>query len=694
MYLVIGEKPSVSQALAKVIGAYQKKDGFLLGRDCIVSWCVGHLAEYAPPEVYGETYKKWRFEDLPILPENWKLLVSQSTRKQFEVLKMLLNRKDLEYVVNACDAGREGELIFRRVYELSGSKLPVKRLWISSMEDAAISEGFAHLKNGTEYQNLAEAAVCRAKADWLVGMNATRAFTTTYGKTFRVGRAQTPTLAMLVERQEKIEHFVKETYYKVRLMAGDMIFVSESIKDRTEAEQLAALCSGKSAEVIEVNREKKRGLPPKLYDLTTLQREANRLFGYTAKETLDTLQELYEEKLLTYPRTDSRYVTSDMEETLLELAGDMMEEFLDFSFYADVRRVVNPAKVTDHHAILPTKQAMKAEWTGLSEKKRSLLYLTSMQVLKAVAGDFQYEQAEITVTCAGHEFHTKGKRTEQMGYKEVEAAFRKKVSAGAEKEDEEEEGIFPEYLKKGHVFPEIQAACKECFTAPPKPFCEDTLLAAMETAGNKDFEKETEKKGLGTPATRAAIIEKLVSSHYAVRKGKQILPTMEGRELVSILPEQLKSAAMTAQWENELLAVEKGKADSERFMEGIIKLLEEILVDCRSISSEERRQFQDKEAIGICPVCQSPVYEGKHNFYCDSRDCSFALWKENRFLASMRKKMDKRMAAELLKEGRVFVKDLYSVKKDRYFNAYLIMGTKDGKAEFHLEFPKGKSKRE
>mgnify|MGYP002237571493 CR=1 FL=1 len=300
---------------------------------------------------------------------------------------MLLNRKNLEYVVNACDAGREGELIFRRVYELSGSKLPVKRLWISSMEDAAISEGFAYLKNGTEYQNLAEAAVCRAKADWLVGMNATRAFTTTYGKTFRVGRVQTPTLAMLVERQEKIEHFVKETYYKVRLMAGDMIFVSESIKDRTEAEQLAALAvenpQSHGGEIV-----KKREVCAELYDLTTLQREANRLFGYTAKETLDTLQELYEEKLLTYPRTDSRYVTSDMEETLLELAGDMMDEFLDFSFYADVRRVVNPAKVTDHHAILPTKQAMKAEWTGLSEKKRSLLYLTSMQVLKAVAGDF------------------------------------------------------------------------------------------------------------------------------------------------------------------------------------------------------------------------------------------------------------------------------------------------------------------
>lgn len=688
MYLVIGEKPSVSQALAKVIGAYQREDGYLSGRDCIVSWCVGHLAEYAPPENYGEQYKKWNFDKLPIVPDRWELLVSKDTRKQFDILKTLLGRDDLDYVVNACDAGREGELIFKRVYDLSGSRIPVKRLWISSMEDFAIEEGFAHLKDGEEYRNLAEAAVCRAKADWLVGMNGTRAFTTTYGKIFRVGRVQTPTLAMLVERQREIDDFRKEAYYKVLLTVDGMTFASEKISMQEEAKRLAEQCQGRNAEVTALKKERKKKSSPKLYDLTSLQREANRQFGYTAKETLDILQELYEEKLVTYPRTDSRYVTDDMEETVCHLAETLMENLLDFTYGISAEKTVNSAKVSDHHAILPTKQAMEMDWTELPEKKRSLLYLTAMQVLKAVAEDYQYEQTDVTVSCAGHEFHASGKRPIQKGYQAAEDVFRKKYFSAKAEEDTEKETVLSELLAEGVVMQNVMSSSKECFTAPPKPYSEDTLLAAMENAGSKDFEKDTEKKGLGTPATRAAIIEKLVSSNYAVRKGKQILPTEDGKELVSILPEHLKSAAMTALWENELLAVERGTASGDVFMKGIVGMLIAVLEECRNVPAEERNRFNEREAIGVCPICQSPVYEGNSNFYCANRECSFALWKENRYLAGMKKKLDNRMAANLLKEGRTFVKNLYSVKKDKYFDAYLLMEAKDGRTEFHLEFPK------
>lgn len=702
MFLVIAEKPSVSQAIAKVIGAYKSEDGYLSGRECLVSWCLGHLAEYVSPESYDTRYRFWQYGDLPIIPQRWELAVSADKKEQFEVLKDLLNRSDLSYVVNACDAGREGELIFQRVYELSGSALPVKRLWVSSMEDTAIRKGFEELKDGSDYENLCQAAISRAQADWLIGMNATRAFTTTYGKTFKVGRVQTPTLAMLVERQERMEGFKKEAYYKVALTHKGMVFLSENMEDKAAADALAAACDKKQAVIRKVSREQKKSSPPKLYDLTSLQREANRYFGYTAKKTLDTLQELYEEKLVTYPRTDSQYVTEDMAETVAELAAGLPKMFPElsdgsFSQAPRVEKVVNNAKVTDHHAILPTRQAMGKDWKTLPEDKRNLMYLIGQQVIQAVSDDYLYEQTEITAVCEAHEFAAKGKKTKQSGYKEVEAVFRKsyvpsKNSTKADKGEPEQDGDNGadfEDVREGMELPAVAAKKTEHFTAPPKAYSEDTLLAAMETAGNKEFDKETEKKGLGTPATRASIIEKLVASKYAMRKGKQILPTAEGKELIAVLPDYLKSASMTAEWENQLLAMERWDVSRDDFMEGIKNLITMVLNGCEALPEEEKRRFREKEAVGTCPVCGSPVYEGKNSFYCSRQECSFALWRENRFLAGMKKKVDKKMATELLKEGKTFVKDLYSARKDKYFDAVLLMTVADGRANFSLDFSAG-----
>ena len=693
-FLVIAEKPSVAQSLAKNLSAYQRKDGYLEGNSCIVSWCLGHLAEYVPPEIYDEKYAKWQFEDLPIIPEVWKVQISEDKKKQFDVICSLMNRADVAYLVNGCDAGREGELIFKRVYDLAGCQKPVKRLWISSMEDEAIQKGFQSLNDGRDYAGLCNAAVCRAQADWLIGMNATRAYTTRYFKRLVVGRVQTPTLAMLTERKEKIEHFKKEAYYKVSLSDGKLAVISENIQSETEAEELRKLCDGTEAVVTRVKREQKKISPPKLYDLTSLQREANRFFGYTAQKTLDMLQELYEEKMVTYPRTDSQYVTEDMKETVKMLAKGMTD-FLPFlesgQTGGNIDRVVNNAKVSDHHAILPTKETIEKGMGGLSSGKKNLLMLIGQQLVQATGEDYLYEQTEISVQCKEHEFTAKGKLPVQLGFKETEEAFRKYCVKDKKSDEPDNKEKLPEGYEEGRTLASVKAEKSTHYTSPPKMFTEDTLLAAMETAGNKEFDSETEKKGLGTPATRANIIEKLVSSGYAERKGKQILPTMAGCELIHVMPENLKSASLTAEWENQLLMMEKGKIQEDEFMDGIVSMITEILSVCRAIPEEERKRFQTaREVIGKCPVCGSDVYEGKTNYYCSDRNCPFALWKANRFLESMKKSMDKKMAVELLKKGRTNVKGLYSQKKDSKFDADLVLGVEDGKARFSLEFPKKK----
>ena len=695
-FLVIAEKPSVAQSYAKNLSAYKREDGYLEGESCIVSWCLGHLAEYAQPEEYDPKYEKWQFDDLPILPEAWKLKVSKDKKKQFEVIKTLMNRSDVEYLVNGCDAGREGELIFQRVYVLAGCRKPVKRLWISSMEDAAIQKGFQTMKSEEEYKNLCMAAVCRAQADWLIGMNGTRAYTTRYFKRLVVGRVQTPTLAMLAERQERIEHFQKEAFYKVALTDGKLTVVSENIANEEAAELLAALCNGSTAVVTQMKKERKKSFPPKLYDLTSLQREANRYFGYTAKRTLDMLQELYEEKLVTYPRTDSQFVTEDMKDSVEELVEKMpvLLSFVDYGQLGHgIKRVINNAKVSDHHAILPTKEVVEKGIADLPADKKNLMMLICQQLVQATGEEYLYEQTDITVKCQEHDFKARGKIPVQMGFKEVEKAFKQLCVKAEPVEEKEKETSIPAGYEEGmRLFP-VKAEKTTHYTSPPKPFNEDTLLAAMETAGNKEFDSETEKKGLGTPATRASIIEKLVSSGYAQRKGKQIWPSTEGKELVKVMPEYLKSAVMTAEWENQLLMMEKGQITDTQFMGEITSLVRKILEVCREIPEEERRRFQTaREVIGKCPVCGCDVFEGKQNFYCSNRQCDFALWKENRFLGSMEKNLDKKMARELLDKACTHVKGLYSKKKDMKFDADLLLTLEDGKPRFHLEFPKKKKK--
>ena len=673
-YLVIAEKPSVSKSIAKVIGAYRQEDGYLEGSDCVVSWCLGHLAEYAAPEHYDERYENWRFEDLPILPTEWKLLVHNTKKPQFNVLRKLLRSKKFDYVVNACDAGREGEAIFRRVYALAGSNLPIKRLWISSMEDAAIQQGFENLKDGAAYDNLFAASECRAKADWLIGMNGTRAFTKKYGRKQTIGRVQTPTLAMLAERQAKIQNFVKEPYYKVELSGAGVVAVSEQMVQEQDADIVQATCDGQCAVVGSIERKRVEKKPPKLYDLTTLQREANRYYGLTASQTLQALQELYEEKLVTYPRTDSQFVTEDMRKTVesLVLALD--------GTAADVSCVINDSKVTDHHAILPTMQGAKYDKEKLPETKQKILSLVTWKLVQAVQPLFIYEDVLVTVCCQGKNFTAKYKDVLQPGYTAKPVPF-------AEPE-KDKDVLLPKKVEQGMVLPVVRAEKKQGFTSPPKVYTEDTLLAAMETAGNKEFEKDTEKKGLGTPATRAAILEKLVSSGYVQRKGKQMIPTEDGVAAIHNIPDYLKSASMTAEWENDLLRVERGEIKPHDFMQGIHELLDKMLVDLRQVPTVAAAPNYNKVNVGNCPVCGNPVHESKFSFCCADRSCKFALWKESRYLSNMRKTLDKKMAADLLQRGRTHVKDFYSTKKDKTFAADLVMQFADGRVQYNLEFPK------
>ena len=695
MELVIAEKPSVAQSIAAVLGATQRKDGYLEGNEYLVSWCVGHLVELAQPESYEEAWKKWSYESLPIIPQEWQHEVKSDTKAQYQILKKLMHDDRVDAVVCATDAGREGELIFRLTYNMAGCRKPMKRLWIFSMEESAIRDGFHNLRPGSDYDNLYHSALCRQEADWLVGINGTRLFTVLYGgKALKVGRVQTPTLAMLVDRESKIMNFKKEAYYMAHIMGNGLDAVSEHISDKTEAERIAGACENGQALVTSVVKEEKWVAPPKLYDLTTLQRDANRLFGFTAKQTLEYTQSLYEKKLVTYPRTDSQYLSDDMEGTAKNVIEAIFNSLLfeqNIMFNPDIKRILNSKKVTDHHAIIPTMEIIKQDLKAIPESEMKILSLCANRLLCATGEKHIYNSTKAVITCNNTVFKVSGKEVWKNGWKEFEDFFKNSYKTAEDKSDAEEEKKLPE-LHEGMMIAVEQTKVSEHFTQPPKHYTEDTLLAAMETAGNKEFEEDTEKKGLGTPATRAGIIEKLIASQYAVRKGKQILPTEDGKVLIDILPDFLKSATMTAEWENQLLEMEQGKMAPGQFMTGIEKLLSMMLNHCDSIPEEETRRFQKKESVGTCPVCGGLVYEGKKNFYCGNRECNFCLWKENKYLQSMEKDMDVRMAAELLKNGSVHVKDLYSRKKDLYFEADLHMeADENGRVTFSLSFPKKKT---
>ena len=695
MKLVIAEKPSVAQSLAAVIGAVTRKDGYLEGNGWRVSWCVGHLAGLADADSYDPKYAKWRYDDLPILPEHWQMVVGKDKKKQFDVLKQLMNAPDVTEVVNACDAGREGELIFRSVYELAGCQKPMKRLWISSMEDSAIREGFANLRPGADYDGLRDAALCRAKADWLVGINATRLFSVLYHRTLNIGRVMSPTLALIVQREAEIDTFKPVPFYTVTLELPGFSVSGERMADKAAAEQLKKACQGTNVTVKQVERKDKSEKPPALYDLTTLQRDANRLLGYTAQQTLDYLQALYEKKLCTYPRTDSRYLTSDMAEglpVLVNLVANAMPFRKGIAISCDAAQVINDKKVTDHHAVIPTRNIQGADLSGLPAGEKAVLELVALRLLCAVAQPYTFAETAVVVECAGSEFTAKGRTVKNQGWRAMDAAYRASMK-NAEPDKDTEDKALPE-LAEGQELPVSGAAVKEGKTTPPKHFTEDTLLSAMETAGKDDMPENAERKGLGTPATRAGILEKLVSTGFLERKKSkktvQLLPSHDAISLITVLPEQLQSPLLTAEWEYRLGEIERGELSPEDFMAGISAMLRELVETYQVIKGTEYLFSPPREVVGKCPRCGGEVAEMQKGFFCQNEGCKFAIWKNSKWWEMKRKQPTKAIVTALLKDGRAHVNSLYSEKSGKTYDATVVLED-DGKyANFKLEFDRQK----
>ena len=709
MQLVITEKPSVAQSIAHVIGADKRKDGYMEGSGWLVSWCVGHLVELAQPESYGEQWKKWTYESLPIKPEEWRYEVKENTKAQYDVLYRLMHRDDVDAVICGTDAGREGELIFRLVYEKAGCDKPIKRLWISSMEENAIREGFKSLRPGSEYDSLYHSALCRQRADWLVGLNGTRLFTVLYGgKVLKVGRVQTPTLAMLAEREERIGNFKKEPYYTAHILMGGMDAATGRMDNKQEAEEIAGACRNGQALVTSVTKEEKAVLPPKLYDLTTLQRDANRLFGFTAKQTLEYTQSLYEKKLVTYPRTDSQYLSDDMEDTARGVIGAVYRAALfegQPGAEPDIRRVMDSKKVTDHHAIIPTMEIAKADLSAVPEGERKILSLTASRLLCATGERHLYETVKAEFSCNGHAFAVSGKSVTHNGWKDFEDVFKRSFRTAVDKEDENGEKKLPE-LSEGQTFDGVQAGVTEHFTSPPKRFTEDLLLASMERAGAEDMGDEVERKGLGTPATRADVIEKLVRDGFVKREKTErssvcrFVPTEDGLKLISILPDVVKSPKLTADWENALTLVAKGEYSMQEFMGGIEDMVDGLVQAYHSVSDEQKAMFGGgtKETIGKCPKCGGDVVKGKFGAYCKNK-CGMNVGR------AMGAALTDSQVKSLLEGKKTLVKGLKG-KKGSY-DAYLIPEgveeysyAKDGKEikgsqyKVKLEFPERKKKGE
>ena len=694
--LVIAEKPSMAQTIAAALGIKGKQDGYIEGGGYLISWCVGHLVQLAEAAAYGEQYKKWSFDSLPILPEEWQYAVDPDKGKQFKTIKELMHRADVSEVVNACDAGREGELIFRFVYEVAGCKKPMRRLWISSMEDGAIKAGFASLKDGRDYGALFASALCRAKADWLIGINATRLFSCLYGKTLNVGRVQTPTLKMLTDRDAAISHFQKEKYYHVRLDLSGADAASERISDKAEADALKGACEAGKAVCVSLTREKKTAAPPKLFDLTSLQRETNRIFGYTAKQTLDLAQSLYEKRLLTYPRTDSSFLTDDMGGTAADIIALLCEK-LPFmagaDFTPEIAKVLDSKKVSDHHAIIPTMELAKADPDALPESEKNILTLAGTRLLMATAAPHTFEAVTALFECAGQSFTARGKTVLSDGWKEIDRKYRAALKNKPETDDADSdtEKTLPPFVE-GQTFENPAATVTEHDTTPPKPHNEASLLSAMERAGSEDTDPDAERKGLGTPATRAAVIEKLVKGGFVERKGKQLLPTKDGINLVCVLPDTLTSPQLTAEWENNLTQIAKGKADPAAFMEGIEDMARKLVKTYPFLSDDKAQMFKpEREALGSCPRCGSPVYEGKKNYYCSNRECSFTMWKNDRFFEERKVTFTPKIAAALLQSGKVNVKKLYSPKTGKTYDGTIVLADTGGKyVNYRIELSKKK----
>lgn len=699
MKLVIAEKPSVAMSLAAVLGANEKKDGYLEGNGYLVSWCVGHLLELAQPEAYKEQYAKWRYADLPILPTAWKYEVPKDKKKQLDLLCRLMKDSRVDSVVCATDAGREGELIFRLVYQYAKCKKPMERLWISSMEDAAIRDGFEHLRPGSSYDNLFDAALCRAGADWLVGINATRLFSVLYGVTLNVGRVMSPTLALLVQREAQIRNFKSKSFYVPEITCSGFTASGERQEEQEKAETIRLSCDGQPATVRSVEKQTKTVQPPRLYDLTTLQRECNRIYGYTAQQTLDYLQSLYEKKLATYPRTDSQYLTEDMQATAASLVL-WLRDNLPFGKGCkgepDIERVTDGSKVTDHHAIIPTVEIARTDLASLPSGERDVLTLLAARFLCATAQAHKFEAVTASLDCAGYNFLAKGKTVLQDGWKEADRLYRMGLKQKLEEKDNEDAAL-PE-LEENQTFSSVAASIREGKTSPPKHYTEDSLLAAMETAGAENMPEDAERKGLGTPATRAATLEKLVAVGFVERKKKQLLPTEKGVNLITVLPDNIKSPLLTAEWESRLKQVEHGDVSADVFMDGIADMNRELVKAHTAPEEQFTKLFaagrKDREAVGTCPRCGASVYEGQKGFFCENRDCAFALWKDNRFFSSKKKSITKTVAAALLKEGRISMSGLYSEKTGSTYDAVVVLDDTGGKyVNFKLEFPQKKGGR-
>ena len=677
--LVICEKPSVAKSLSKVIGATKHNDGYFSGNGYAVSFCFGHLAELAQADSYDERYGKWRYEDLPILPQNWQYAVSDAKRKQFEILSKLMHDDNITEVINACDAGREGELIFRTVYNLAGCNKPMKRLWISSMEDSAIRDGFNNLRPGSDYDNLYHAALCRSKADWLVGINATRLFSVLYHRTLNVGRVVSPTLAMIVQREAEIKAFKNEPFYKVSLDFDSFKAESERFDNEEYAANIAQMCNRNEAVVKFVERREKTENAPTLYDLTTLQRDANRLLGYTAQQTLDYLQSLYEKKLCTYPRMDSKFLTEDMKGMvgiIAAISAELLETTLPVNMELD--KVCDNNKVSDHHAIILTKSVKDMDVSSPLAGEREILKLIARRTLCAVSEPYRYTETTAVISCGNTEFTANSKYPLQLGWKSY--------IKGKEPVNNLTE------LTEGQILKPLDISVTEGKTSPPKPYTEDTLLSAMENAGTKDMPEEAERRGIGTPATRAAIIEKLVSTGFVSRKQGQkavrLIPGNTGASLITILPEELQSPLLTAQWEQQLLQIENGELSPDAFMSAIEDMVRTLVKDYTVVDGAEVLFPSGREVVGKCPRCGSDVTESKHGYFCEKNNCRFALWKDNRFLTSKKVSLSKRMAQTLLKDGKAYVSGIYSEKTGKKYDAFIVMSDDGAKTTFSLDFDK------
>lgn len=687
MQLVIAEKPSVGKAIANVLGANKLGDGYTEGNGYIVSWCVGHLVQLINPDEYDEKYKKWAFDTLPIIPANWKFSISSSTAKQYKIVKNLMYRSDINEIICATDAGREGECIFRYVYNFANCNKPVKRLWISSVEDKAIRDGFENLRDSSEFDNMFAAGFCRAKADWLVGMNFSRLFSCRCGSALSVGRVQTPTLAMIVQRDSDVKSFVKQQFFTVELDCGEFIASSARFDDESKAKSIIEKCNGKTAVIKSFEKNIKTVNPPKLYDLTTLQREANRQYGYTAQQTLDYTQSLYESKLVTYPRTDSRFLTNDMEETALSMIDVIFKAIPQFKpdceFVPNIKILINNKKVSDHHAIIPTAEIANKNLDDLPGGERNILMLIAAKLVTASAPEHKYEAVKITVNCENNDFSATGRTVLENGFKAVEKQIKANLKGdNTEEKFEDKEKSLPN-VSQGQTFESVKSSIAEHWTSPPKPFTEDTLLSAMETAGNSDYDEnsDVEKKGLGTPATRASIIEGLVKKQFVERNKKRIIATEKGINLISVLPEKVKSPKLTADWETRLQAIEKGADSDFAFMNDIESYVKQMTAEYGSVA-ENTVLNRNRDTIATCPKCGKNVVECSKSYSCESgKDgCGFIIWK-----TVSGKSITKTQAKKLIENGKTDLIKGFTSKAGKSFDAYLVLDKSTFRTSFEFK---------